>query len=501
MAMAAIVWLYCVFMFDGRRELFRDADTGWHIRTGERIAMTMQLPAADPYSFTVRGKPWFAWEWLSDVAMGAVHAKWGLQGVAVLFISAIAATVWLWIRFNWAAGGDFLLACAFLPLFLPASSIHWLARPHVLSWPLILGAVWVAERAPVRQSRRFLIVLFGCGALWANLHASFLIAPLTGLLYAVGLWTAAWVWPATSSGSHREAHWLAFACVSFLAGTLVNPYGWRLHQHVLSYLADSDLLDRVAEFQSFNFHARGAGQIAAVMTISFLGAAVAAGQRKLGRCLLMLCLLVMALRSARAIPVVALVCLPLTNGSLRSWWNNAWEARTGPRDMNQRLVNGLRGAAGYSANLLTIDRHLGGIALAPLFLAAGCAVMALPGMATSAGFSPKDFPVAAANRVADLPADARLLSTDKFGGYLIYRFAGQRPVFFDGRSDLYGSEFMKQYLKLVELRPGWEQVLNGFQPTHALLPADAPLRHALEKDGWRALYSDNVAFLLERPRM
>ncbi len=100
-----------------------------------------------------------------------------------------------------------------------------------------------------------------------------------------------------------------------------------------------------------------------------------------------------------------------------------------------------------------------------------------------------------------MPADARLLSTDKFGGYLIYRFAGQRPVFFDGRSDLYGSEFMKQYLKLVELRPGWEQVLNGFQPTHALLPADAPLRHALEKDGWRALYSDNVAFLLERPRM
>lgn len=498
--MAAIVWLYCVFVFDGRRELFRDADTGWHIRTGERIAMTRQLPAADPYSFTVRSKPWFAWEWLSDLAMGAVHARWGLQGVAVLFTSTIAATVWLWVRFSWAAGGDFLVACALLPLFLSASSIHWLARPHVFSWPLILAAVWVAERAPARQSRRLLAILFASGVVWANLHASFLIAPLTGLLYAAGLWTAAWMWPASPPGSLRQARWLALASISFLAGTLVNPYGWRLHQHVLSYLGNKELLDRVAEFQSFNFHASGAGQIVAVMTISFLGAAIAASQRKLGRCLLMLCLLVMALRSARAIPIVALVCLPLTNGSLRSWWNSAWEARTGLQDMNRKLVNGLRNAAEYSANLLTIDRSLGGIAWAPLFLAAGCGLMALPGMATSTGFSPKEFPVAAASRVAELPAEVRLLSTDKFGGYLIYRFAGQRAVFFDGRSDLYGSEFMKQYLKLVELRPGWEQVLNGFQPTHALLPADAPLRHALQKDGWRALYSDNVAFLLERPR-
>ena len=27
--------------------------------------------------------------------------------------------------------------------------------------------------------------------------------------------------------------------------------------------------------------------------------------------------------------------------------------------------------------------------------------------------------------------------TDKFGGYLIYRFEGRRKVFFDGRSDFY----------------------------------------------------------------
>ena len=50
----------------------------------------------------------------------------------------------------------------------------------------------------------------------------------------------------------------------------------------------------------------------------------------------------------------------------------------------------------------------------------------------------------------------RLLAPDKFGGYLIYRFQGRMKVFFDGRSDLYGAEFLKQYARLVQVRPsGW----------------------------------------------
>ena len=46
----------------------------------------------------------------------------------------------------------------------------------------------------------------------------------------------------------------------------------------------------------------------------------------------------------------------------------------------------------------------------------------------------------------NLPANARILAPDKYGGYLIYHFAGARKVFFDGRSDYYGSNYMKNYL-------------------------------------------------------
>jgi hypothetical protein len=101
--------------------------------------------------------------------------------------------------------------------------------------------------------------------------------------------------------------------------------------------------------------------------------------------------------------------------------------------------------------------------------------------------------------VEKLPGGTRLLAPDKFGGYLIYRFEGRRKVFFDGRSDFYGAEFLKQYARLVQVRPGWESQLNKFDFTHALLPNDYSLVPALEQIGWRVIYRDSTATLLARP--
>src|SRR5215471_6217666 len=109
---AAITLFYCLFLFQGYQQLFRDSDAGWHIRTGEAILDTHQLPRTDPYSFTRGGQPWFAWEWGADVLSGEVHHAAGLRGVALLYGVAIAAGVWIWFRLHWAVRGDFLVACA-----------------------------------------------------------------------------------------------------------------------------------------------------------------------------------------------------------------------------------------------------------------------------------------------------------------------------------------------------------------------------------------------------
>jgi hypothetical protein len=190
--------------------------------------------------------------------------------------------------------------------------------------------------------------------------------------------------------------------------------------------------------------------------------------------------------------LVALVGLPLANGAITA-------ALTTARDLSPRLRTLLATIFGYTARLRRLDAGMGGLVLVPLLIGAAWAALHMPAAVARTNFPPDQFPAEAAHAIEALPADARILAPDKFGGYLIYRFAGSRKVFFDGRSDFYGSAFMKEYIRLVEVRPGWEEQLSRWRFTHALLPVQYSLIPALERLGWRRLYQDSTAVLLVRP--
>ncbi len=494
---AALVTLaYCLLLWDAPQSLFRDADAGWHIRTGERILSQRSLPRADPYSFSRPHHAWVAWEWGADLLMGAIHRFAGLSGIVWLYAGAIAASVWLWIRLSWQSGGDFLLACAMAAPMLSTANLHWLARPHVFGWIFTLLALWCCERAGTRFRLREALAIAAASALWANLHGSFFLGPAIAAVYAAGYWIAPRLWQQTQPDSPARARWLAWAATASLAGTLLNPYGWRLHWHVVRYLGDRELLARIGEFQTFNFHAEGAGQILAAIGLAGLGAGAALAERQLPRFLLLGVLVIGALRVARVLPLLALAGLPLANGAITAALRRCADGTSLAAGVRRHL----RAALSYSARLRTLDSAHHGALWALVGLLAAWFWLRLPGVAARTGFPPDQFPVElAAATVEKLPPDARLLTTDKFGGYLIYRFAGERKVFFDGRSDFYGAEFLKQYGRLMAARPGWRETVQTYGFTHALLPADSPLAGALEAAGWKRLGSDRVAVVLQKP--
>ncbi len=165
--------------------------------------------------------------------------------------------------------------------------------------------------------------------------------------------------------------------------------------------------------------------------------------------------------------------------------------------MREPLAGWLSRALAYSNRTLLLDGRLNGVPFAVVSIVAVMLGLRVPTIAAKVGFAPDDFPVAASSVIEKLPVDARVLAPDKYGGYLIYRFNGERKVYFDGRSDFYGADFMKQYIELVEVRPGWQETLRSLHFTHALLPNRYSLTAALEQAGWRTLYKDNVATVLE----
>ena len=93
-AIFAVTLLHVLFLSEGTRVLFRDSDAGWHIRNGEAILTNASVPRVDSFSYTHAGRPWFAWEWLSDAVLGAAHQLAGPSGVALLAALVIALTAW-----------------------------------------------------------------------------------------------------------------------------------------------------------------------------------------------------------------------------------------------------------------------------------------------------------------------------------------------------------------------------------------------------------------------
>ena len=90
--------------------------------------------------------------------------------------------------------------------------------------------------------------------------------------------------------------------------------------------------------------------------------------------------------------------------------------------------------------------------------------------------------------------DGPMYNDDEFGDYLIYATYPQYKVFFDGRSDMYGTERLKEYRKIMAFSPGWERIVEKYGIRWFFISSNSFLsRYLLVRPGWRLIYSDNVA--------
>ncbi len=55
-----------------------------------------------------------------------------------------------------------------------------------------------------------------------------------------------------------------------------------------------------------------------------------------------------------------------------------------------------------------------------------------------------------------------MFNNDEFGDYIIYAAWPEYKVFFDGRSDMYGEKIGNEYLKVTQIKSGWEDVLKKY---------------------------------------
>jgi len=483
---ALAVVAYCLFIFRAPVRMFADSDAGWHVIAGDQILRTSAVPRTDTFSFLAIGHGWFAWEWLAEVVMALAHRALGLSGLVFLFTLTLGAAFWLCFRLHLRLGGNFFLACLMaLPLMVTAQ-VHWLARPHLFSYLFLLGTIFYFESAGVRfRVRDALLASLGT-ALWAGIHGSFPMGGILAALYGAGHGARALLCRDVDKAYEwNKARWFALIAICAAAGSLLNPYGLELHRHLLAYSMDTRVTAQVSEWTPVDFSRPATGLIAVATALGILGALLALWQRKVPHFLAASFVIILALRAARGMPLMALVALPMANAAITT------------------ALERLRAAdwfTGLSVDLRELDRGHHGAALVPLAALGILLWLLQPAVVAHTGFAPDRYPVEADATVASLPPSARIFAKFTVGGYYVYRFGGQRKIWIDGRGDYFGPEPLEQFGQIAKMELGWEEAIERTGFTHAVIEKNWRLVPALRKAGWTTLFSGTRWVVLQHPQ-
>lgn len=476
------VCLFLILSLMKSNWLLEDGDTGYHIRTGEYILRTHEVPKFDIFSYTVPPMPWTAHEWLSEVVMALVHKVSGLTSIVVFFAAVISLIYYLQFRMLKAGGASPAVNITVVLLAMTSSEVHWLARPHIFTLLFTLIWYWLVNEYQY-NGKKYLYATPLLMLLWVNFHGGYIIGfVISGIYLACNALRSLYAEGGEKSIYLEKTKTLAVLTALALLAALANPRGYNILLFPFRVAMNKSIVNNVVEFLSPNFH-----QSMPFRYMLFLMIAVFAASRRrldLIEISLVIFFTSMALDAIRYIPLFAIITAPIIA-------KQADAVLDGSDGLPARFIKN------RSMHLSVADKSARGVfwpALAILFV---CYLM-LTGR-IEYGVNAKIRPVAAVEFLKKVDLKGNMFNNDEFGDYIDYVAWPQYKIFFDGRSDMFGEKRMKEYYKVAMIKPGWEDVLKKYDINWIFFDADSIIcRHLLVLNDWKLVYADKVADIFVR---
>jgi hypothetical protein len=462
-ALLALTGLLLLSWFSGP---VSDPDFWWHLKTGQYLWQTHQLPSPDPFAYTTAGAGEaysgesltrhfnLTHEWLAQTLMYGVWLGTGFPGIVMVRVLLLAAFSGLAGFVVYRRSGGLYRALAATVVSAAAAYDFAADRPYLVTFVMV--ALFVA----VLESGRRLWLLPPLMLIWANCHGGYFLG-----LVVVGAYLAEALWKRKAGLRPLLVSTAATALVSGL-----NPNGYRIAEILLHYRA-SFLTSRLLEWQAPRFWPP-----TVFNALLILGAAVLvwrSGRVRLSDWLLFLAFGAAALTAQRntilmgwVAPVVIFSALP--------------ERKT------------LRYAL-------------------PAFAAILVAALAI-GFRFQPRVEEWRWPSGAAEFLAAHHIRGPIFNTWEFGGYLMWRLWPSQKVFIDGRA--LSESVFQDYARILynhdsnDGRPDAAQlldrygvqaiVINGFEYNNGLLYLLAPALADPQQSAWKLVYGDSAAMVLVR---
>jgi hypothetical protein len=435
-------------------------DGFWYVFSGRLILQRHAMPHDDFFTFASAGNRWIVFNAGAAVLWALLVQAFGLKGLLVvgaLVASCAAGMLWLG---NALAPSGRLLLFPLAVLFLVVDAEDLSARGQLFG---DVGFIFLlAMIGRLRDGRAVHpLVPFVLGAAWANLHMSFVVAPLVPLVMA-GLLLVDRAMDRTMLRPY-----LVFAALA-LAGCFANPLGARYA--ALTCLQAFDA--RTSQFDLFrspDFH-DPTWLVAPALGIAMLGARQSLGNdggRRADQMFVAIFIAAACLSRRYATELVAV---------------EAW----------------------ILGRIVTAHAMSRGLAWARGVLGVACLVTGV--LLLREPKDPlRDVPAEAAQLIVERNLPDRIMNPLHWGGYLGYAWNGARKYFIDGRDQtmLFGNGTLEDEGALWTMAPHWEHLLDVYEVSTVLWPRGAPLDVALRRHpAWSLVHEDRIAVVYVRaPRV
>jgi hypothetical protein len=447
-----------------------DPDTWWHAKVGQLILATGHLPTHDIYSFTVAGHPWIAYEWGGEVLMGWA-AKWGTLGLLGLLCALSMLVMLLMYTYGAVYTGNVKASLAACAILLPLASAFFTLRPQLLGYAYLVVLLILMEL--YRQGHeKALWAIPPLFLIWINTHGSFLIGlGVFGVFWFCGLFEFEWGAVAAKRWTPRQSRNLLLTILASVAVLPLTPYGTQLAAYPFEMAILQPLnIAHIQEWQPVSFGDPWGKALIAMLLALFLVQLKWKPRLRFFDLVFLLVTVFEAGLHLRFIIVLLFAFLPWLVTFLGRW-----------------LTPYARTKDQYVLNLILIAVIIFGF------------IHYFPSDKQMEKRLAKTYPI---NALAFMKAHPASVPEPMFndygaGGYLIWTFGNEhgtsRPVFIDGRADLYEyAGVFADYLDIAGLKPNTQMLLAKYGIRSVFTTAGTPLATYLSvAPGWKLVYQGN----------
>jgi len=432
-----------------------DGDLAWQRWLGALILRAHAIPRTlGTETFTAAGAPWVPQEWAFSIAaaLGKSGAGWIVfaGGVALAAGGALALSALRAERLGASPRANALCtALAGVALFASFG-----VRAQVVAWPLLaLFLALLDLESPLAYAA------IAVAALWSNLHASAMLAPLVAAAATLGTILDEGV----RGPNVRRRATIAAACALAIC---CNPFGVRLPLYALG-LVFSPFKTAITEWKPTDLgdgsFAYGALPLLLLALVFFSGPSA----RRARDTIVLGAFAYLSLVATRNVALFGIVALPLAAAALS------------------------RHVAFFAADSGVAKAHRAARFVLPGVAALLAAVVAL-GLLQNESRSKDTVAANAIAHIARSNGEHRVFCADFAWCGLAVGLPHVR-VFLDGRADPYPAGVWSDYLAIARLRHDWREKLVNHRVDTIVTEKDDALDDALVRTrGWHASYSDTT---------